>query len=270
VFYRRSNWHTLLKAAREITELHEVRKEVKDVRLFIHTDRGESLRLALKMHPSVDCEASQIITHSINKFLRENPTEARPVVLPINGFFTDFENNSVKYNLFNERLILTCRLAIFQSLISNLLLHFFHEHPVDEDGLFTLVVYLQRGILNGLCTNQKEKIDLLITISKQVKDKGIKLEYEVLLRADHINPNYTREDLQGIGNIETILSKFELAAKAYQKENPGKANNFLIILNIIYQQLGKPDVSIFLEAFQYLFIELKKSSTKSNMLKQTT
>ena len=270
VFYRQSSWHSLLNAVREIIESPEVHKELMDFRVFINQDRGESLRLALKMYHSADCKASQIIAHSINKFLRDNPTEPRPQILPINGFFTDFENNTVRYNLFNERSIMNCRFAIFQSFISKLLFRFFEDHPVDEDGLFTLIVYLQQSILTGLCSNQKEKINVLVAVSKQINENGIKLEYELLLQADRSNTNSTTEAFDGIPDVQTILSKFEQAVKAYQKENLGKAGSFLILLNIIHQQLGKPDTSIFLDAIQYLYTDLKKSSTKkSKKIKQT-
>ena len=255
IFYGQINWHLLLGAARKTIELPDVSKKIMQTCVLFNNDRGESVRLALKTDHSQKTQVAEIIAHSLHTFLRDHPSETRPVSLPIRSFFCDFENNTIKYNLFNERLIMIGRLEIFQSLLSKLLLILFEDHPINDEGLFTLIVYLQKSILEGLCSTDGEKQQLVLEVSKLINRNGIKLQYGTLKQADYIG-NFKRKNAICDIDIQTILSKFELAAKNYQEEILDKVKSFLTILNVIQLQLFKIDDAIFLEALDYLYKDI--------------
>ena len=157
IFYNQNSWHRLLPIAREILMEENRVSEERRAYVFFSSHKGTSIRIAFERKDDDREKLEEGLVKKLTKYVIENPSEAQPIRLPISGFFQDFPNNVIKYNLFNQRSFVEGGLSDFQLVLSKLLLAFFDDHEVDEDAIFTLMVNLNESILKGLCQNQSSK-----------------------------------------------------------------------------------------------------------------
>jgi hypothetical protein len=129
--------------------------------VFLSSHQGSSIRIALRSEEGRSDANHETFVSAIDSYIKQHPSSDRKIQVPVKSFFTDFPSNVIKYNLYNERSIIDGGLSQLQIVLSKILLTFFDDHEVDDDGLFTLMVMLNHAILNGLCENEHAKTSLL-------------------------------------------------------------------------------------------------------------
>ncbi len=257
VFFAQEKWHELLPIIRsELYDHSEMSGQISKSYVFFSSYRGSSIRIALKHEDLNLKKALERIVKPINAFLEKNPSNVHPVRLPISGFFADFTNNQIKYNLYNERVIMPGELAAFQLALSKILLKFFDDHPVDDDALFTLVVCLQEALLNALCDPHQSKQELISVLIAEVKRRNVIPQMKLIeLKYSKLLPN--TEEINGVPAIHKLLHWFEKAARTLYVRGGNKVATYFAIVQIIQLHLSKIYHKIFLDSLEYLAESLK-------------
>ena len=252
IFYAQEKWHELLPVIRkELYEHPDISDQVSESYVFFSCHRGANIRIALKYRDPVMKKGHERIVKPINAFLAEHPSGSRDVQLPITGFFTDFPNNQVKYNLYNERVIMRGELAGFQLALSKILLVFFEDHPVDDDALFTLMVYLQETLLNALCDPKESKDELIAALIAEMKRKDID-HLPGIGELKHLESLPEMNEISGAPEIDKLLHWFEKTANVLYVKSGNKMGTFFTIMQIIHLHLFKSIHEISLDSLDYL------------------
>jgi hypothetical protein len=252
IFYARERWHELLPVIRnELYEHPDISDQVSESYVFFSYHRGPNIRIALKYKDPAMKKSYEGIVKPIYAFLTENPSDPRQVQLPITSFFTDFPNSQIKYNLYNERVIMHGGLAGFQLALTKILLVFFEDHPVDDDALFTLVVYLQEALLKALCDTRKSKQELIAILIAEMKRRDIDhLPGTGELKYLEIYPDIN--EISGKPELDKLLDWFEKGANMLYMKSGSKIGTFFTIIQIINLQVFKNIYEIFLDSLDYL------------------
>lgn len=252
VFYAREQWHKLLPAIqKELCTRPESDRCICGFFVFLSSHRGDNIRVILKYkHPSMKSSHKKTV-EQIDLFLSENPSNSKPVQLPLTGFFADFPNNRIKYNLYNERTIKPEELAIFQYLLSKILLVFFEDHMVDDDAVFTLVVYLQEQIINALCDTSESREDLVqLLIAKSKKRSSENVRNEADLKYFPILAD--NQDIYETSGIDHLLRGFENATNSLYAQSGDKIVTYFTVIRVIQLHIFDISSETFLDSLEYL------------------
>ncbi len=248
IFYAQEKWHELLPVI--LKELYE-HPDISEFYVFFSCHRGPNIRIALKYKDPVMKMGYERIAKPITTFLAEHPSDYRDVQLPVTSFFTDFPVNQIKYNLYNERVIMQGGLAGFQLVLSKILLVFFEDHPIDDDALFTFVVYLQEALLDALCDTKESKDELMTALIAEMKRRDIDhLPGIGELKDWEILPDM--KEISGAPEIDKLLRWFEKAANMLYVKSGSKKGTFFTIMQIIHLHVFKNIYEIFLDSLNYL------------------
>jgi hypothetical protein len=251
-FYPQEKWHLLLQSIRQILSRPENQSQLCDAFIFLNHHRGDSVRLAIKKNSSADVLIFDHISDSINQFLIGSPSKHTPIKIPVTSFFCDFENNEIRYNLFNQNVLLPGRLSKFQELLSKILLVFFKDREVNHAGIFQLLVALQKATLKGLCISREDQLNLMKTIISMIAENENSIPKTISVSEKIVRDTSTSESFVELPNTETLLGFFETAVKKYEEVNQDVAGSFLTILYIIQLHLFKVNGIIFKEVLEYL------------------
>jgi hypothetical protein len=171
------------------------------------------------------------------------------VQFPITGFFADFPANEIKFNLYNERFIAPQGLSQIQAVLSQILLVFFEDHLVDDDALFTLMVFLHEAILDGLSDTKESKFALILDLIEEIKnrEKYARIDlFELQAPGDlQIPPT----DAQP--GMENLSIWFEYAAYLLNQKIGKAIETYFIILRI-QEHLMRVSDEIFLDSLNML------------------
>jgi len=183
IFYTREKWHLLLGVIdRELSAMRQEGLAIDKRFVYLSLHRGPSIRLALhfKKVTEKDCRA---IERRLGVFLRENPSGVPAVEMPVTSFFMDFPYDEIRYNLFNERYIMNEGMEPVQRLLSDTLLTFFEDHPVDEEGIFNLLLYLLREIIQNMYPDERDRQGFCLQVMRVIQLHLFKLPGEQFANA---------------------------------------------------------------------------------------
>lgn len=264
IFYQREKWHSLLSAIqREIFSQPEIRNELTGLIVYLNRHRGPGIRLALKLK-SPGTGAHRLIEDPINSFLTGNPSTLVAQRSPITAFFIDFPNNQIRYNLFNQRSVMPAGLYTFQVLISNILLVFFEDHPVDDDAVFTLVVYLQQAILNGICITEELKQEFCLIAMNQMKANQHAIPADMIEIQSFPPWNDFERYLLEPQTLDTLLEEFETASHMLYLHTGNLLSSYFTILRMIQLQLFKIPGEVFFDSLDHLHLSTEYELVGSN------
>ena len=236
VFYEREQWHLLLEALRE--EIFENGIDDKgsiNAFVFLSMHRGANIRLALNYSKASEREINTI-TKSVETFLRENPAREKELDLPINSLFKNFPTNQFHYNLFNQHALMQDGLIVYQDILSKILLQFFDDHPVDEDGLFTLMIYLLEALLDGMCTNSVIKKRCCLQLMRVIQDNEFNLP--AIEGYENVPLRHMRKcSLSRLGDLSVHLKNLESASEILNRIAGDLIKSHITIMKIIQLQL---------------------------------
>jgi hypothetical protein len=192
--------------------------------------------------------------------LEAHPSHLQPVQLPLTGFFSHFQNNEIKYNLYNERVIVQGGLEPFQLWLSQLLLIFFENHPVDEEALFTLVVWLQDAVLNGLCDSKESKYNLILVILDEVERRKANFHFENI-HSNHFESDMGMPEINDQVEVGSFFNWIENATNILFKRNGNVRETYFAIMQVVNLHLFKQSDEIFLDSLHYLAGSLQLNIT---------
>ena len=252
IFYAREKWHELLPVIHDaLSNGPGLKLRPAHYFIFFSTHRGSSIRLALQYeHPDQKYAYSEILNEVV-AYIDRHPSISQRLQLPVTSFFLDFPNNSIHFNLFNESSIAPGALAQFQELLSQIMLQFFGDHAVDEEGIFTLLVWLQEAILNGLSNLDRSKLELISQITAQLNEKDTALELKPyqLEEADRF------QELQAFTddcNLENLFLQVELLTVLINDRLDRPIEVYFFLLRLMREHLLKLSDEIVFQSLQYL------------------
>jgi hypothetical protein len=151
VFYHHDDWHLLLKKLRDLLSgTNQLSGKIQDFWIFLNMHRGSNIRILIECQKPDEKIIIETLLPQLREFTSKYPSAEAKVAQRITSFFADYPNNLVKFNLFDKTVIKHEQLAPLQSCVSRLLLHFFEDHPIDEEGLFTFILYMQHATVSAL------------------------------------------------------------------------------------------------------------------------
>lgn len=144
VFYNRASWHSLLKNA--IFPFIKHVNKLNIIELFLldfSYDRGDHITLTLHVpHNNID-SLEKCINKYIKKYINLNPSALPTQNLIKQSFFIDFPNNSVRYNLFRDKEVVSHIIDLeMRSYLSESMLNLLVIEGVDVDSLLLFLVFL--------------------------------------------------------------------------------------------------------------------------------
>jgi hypothetical protein len=228
------------------------RKHPEQSFIFFSSHRGSSIRLALKYDDASHKETFAEILAPIAAYMDEHPSITHRLQLPINSFFLDFPSNSIQYNLYSERSIAPGGLSHFQVLLSQIMLQFFDDHPVDDEGIFTLAIWLQEAILNGLTSLNQSRQELIAQIIAYLERKEIPCD----LQPYQLEETGLFEDLQPYmenANLENLFLQLELVTVICQDRLQNAVEVYFLLLRLMREHLLKLPNEVFLEALYHVY-----------------
>ena len=247
IFYGQEKWHELLS----IIHAALVKQPEASPYLFFSSHRGSNIRLALKFNdPDVKYTYEEIV-NPISAYLKQNPSAPHPLQLPITGFFQDFPPNEVKFNLYNERVIAPGTLSQFQLVLSQLMLIFFEDHAIDDDALFTLVVFLQNAILNGLCDTEESKSHLISGLVSALEKREVDSHFE-LFELEYFERPCETPGIKDRADIDHLFFQFKSATTMLNEMTQNPAGTYFIIHKIVREHLFKLPNEIFIDSLKYV------------------
>jgi len=238
VFCSREEWHVLLGAIRK--RLVVLRKDglaLEKTFVYLSLRRGPSIRLALyfKKVTEEDCRA---VEKSIDEILAKNPSAVQAGGMPIGSFFMDFPHHQVKYNLFDEVYILPRGLEHIQGLLSTILCKFFEDHPVDGEGIFTLLIYLQREIIEHAFSKASERMEFCSHIVNDLaRDESDKVESSS--HREEFRQPVVFQETEGQEDVFDLLSRFGEACAALCRSDRDAVKVYTTLLHLIQLHLFK-------------------------------
>lgn len=156
IFYPKDGWHHLLRDCLFPT-ITSNKVLIDESKYYIHfcTLQGYHLRLSVVVNSDKELLFKDVISKSINEFLISFPSVSAKLCFPLDGFFMNYPNNSLQYNIyrpypavtsgFDEHLLLQLRneitLLIKQKLVYNV---------IDDDTLLSAAIEIQSCIAKGL------------------------------------------------------------------------------------------------------------------------
>jgi len=218
-----------------------------EVNVFLSWHQGSSIRVAIRdTNASSRIKIEKFIT-GISGYMNTNPSATPSIELPVKSFFVNFPNNVIKYNLFNERSFAPAGLSKFQVALSQLLLTFFDDHPIDDEGLFTLLVYLNRCFVTNICGYAEIKLNLIKRLIMVARDQNY--EYALPEIEDHFTDVTC---IASTSDYRELLNWIQEELKVLLNETSDEIEAYLIFLQTIQLHLVKLDSSFFLDALHYL------------------
>ena len=246
IFYAKSKWHELMPIIRTLLCENELIAS-NEVNIFLSPHQGSSIRVAVRnTGESSRIKIDKFIV-GIGEYMNMNPSPIMPIELPVRSFFADFPNNVIKYNLFNERSFAPAGLSKFQIALSQLLLTFFDDHPIDDEGLFTLLVYLNRCFIANIRGNAETKLNLIKHLIRVIRNKTS--DFTIPEVEDHFR---TVISINSTSDFEQSLNWIKEASNVLLREVGDEIEAFLIFLQIIQLHLVKLDNSFFVDALRHL------------------
>jgi len=157
VYYRQSNWHSLLQFIHPHLKRH-IKSNVRDwycIELGNH--QGDYVRFVIYSSGNRE-NLVNLFSEKIKNYLEDHPSDTVEAVYPLRSYFMDYPNNSVwidhnrsfKFNY------------AFQNLngvhmqISKILIIASENEPITFESICTVFVYMQLGIISAFCPHIDE------------------------------------------------------------------------------------------------------------------
>lgn len=249
-FYQQEKWHLLLATINSLlVTLRQSGIAPDETLVYFNLHRGDSIRLTLYFN-SREKDNYKFVEGPLNTFLSQNPSDERMVTKPITTFFADFPNNQIRYNLFDGHYILDGGLRDFQLLLSKILFVFFPDHPVDEEGIFTLLVFLNKAMLENLCATKEERVDLCRNIMNKLIENN--KEIPDIHMEDVVFPKLISKLSYEEENEHTLLKAFGKACSELFDYSGQLITSYFTVLSIIQLHLFKKNQSVFFDSLEYI------------------
>jgi len=252
IFYAREKWHELLPVIQQsLMQQQRWQSQPDQSFVFFSSHRGSSIRLALKYDDPNRKEDYMDVLNPIIQYMEKHPSFTHRLQLPITSFFLDFPSNSIQYNLYSERNIAPGGLSHFQVLLSQIMLQFFEDHAVNDEGIFTLIIWLQEAILNGLSNVGRSKHDLIEEIIDQMKQR----EHAVVLEPYQLEATEPFEDLESYmvnANLENLFLQIDLLAVLLNDRLQDPIEVYFVLLRLMREHLLKLSNEVILASLNYL------------------
>jgi hypothetical protein len=263
VFYKQADWHLLLNIVREeLMYLRLSQKCITDYWVFLNKYRGTSIRIMVECPAEKEKEALETFLTSLQDFVRNFPSEKGAVSFPIQSFFADYPNNNIKFNLFDKTVIIHPDVSRIQAITSNILLAFFDEHPVDDDAVFTLVLYLQYAAISALTTNNQAKLDFYEHVINAM-NKHSNYQFVSANKEERLDEEVDLDMLALLPeHLLNLINQFQEEVKRLAERGGSDARLYFTIMSVLQLHLFKIPEQVFFDAAYMMRRQLKQEIQK--------
>lgn len=178
IFHSQEQWHSLLKnCLQPLVNQLQSQNLVYSYHIYLSTIRGKNIRLAFWANHEHSQQIFNTITLQVNEYLLNNGAPSPEEQYPVNGFFKNFPNNCIRYNLFNPDY---CSLSggpdyhkdNIQQLISANILDVFGEDTIDMDSLLTYSLYVLFTLVKMAGNDNSKSGRALLEVMKMAREEG--------------------------------------------------------------------------------------------------
>lgn len=113
---------------------------IKELFLSFSKDQGDHIRLAFECPAENRDQFADDFHDRLEDYLAKNPSESTEEEYIRNGFFMNFPDNSIQYNLFRSSF--TDDAGALQLLLSERILNVFAEEDFDDSSMLSFVLYV--------------------------------------------------------------------------------------------------------------------------------
>lgn len=275
IFYNQVAWHELLKDFIS-PYLQQNQDTILHWYISLSTYRGEHITLEIEFRDN-SLQFEEYFNKEVNTFLENYPSPMKIIDYPLDGLFMDYENNTVYYNIEahhntdNQNLT-----SIIRQQLSEIILCTLEDQEIDIESIFTLIVYLQLGIIKAGFTNTKTarintlKLVLHLTTQDDIdpNDKAKAEETERFIKLFEYNKDIFVEIIEDIWSKEKYedelrwMGQWENVCKDYLNTNEFHVA-FMLLSKIAYQQTGLNGDKILLNASKQI-LKIFNQVTKKN------
>ncbi|RVU00434.1 hypothetical protein EOD41_13230 [Mucilaginibacter limnophilus] len=259
IFYNQVAWHNLLCGFIR-PYIQQNQNNISHWRVSLSTYRGE--HITVEINPANEHFAlKEDFCKKAEAFLENFPSPMKAVKYPLDGLFMDYPNNTIEYDIEEPHLTINDSLHAVKQQLSEIILYALADQEIDIESIFTLIVYLQFGIIKAGFTNTRTarvntlKLVLHLTThdngdsnDKQREDETQQFvalfDYNKEIFVEIIEDIWTKE------NYETGLhwmAQWENACKTYLQTNEFHVA-FMLLSQAAYQQTGLNGDKILLNA----------------------
>lgn len=172
VFYTRSLWNNLLVHVIEpFILLHQ--KDIKYWCIYFSSTQGEHITLAIM--GTDDAVLKKNFLETADNFLTLNLSEKNAIEFPLKGFFKDYPNNSIQFDK-SRSLVYSWNNSNQmpqQQAISVSLIKAFENEVIDNESIYTFLIYMQLGIIHSAYPDIREACSVIPNILTSVQRNSI-------------------------------------------------------------------------------------------------
>lgn len=178
IFYHENMWYKVLNEA--IWSFIDHTHDLKAYSLMLCHQRGDHIKLILKTDKNKARSLAQKADMHLRKFLKKHPSASAKSLVPKQGPYMDFKNNSVHYGIF-DYLVGRGPITIFEAYQQNLtdvLLEVFQCYGPDTlNDLVEIMIQLFTVFCNAAHVDKQEAIalfDFILELEyKKFKDEAL-------------------------------------------------------------------------------------------------
>ena len=259
IFYNQPTWQKLLCNFID-PFVKENQSKIAHWHLSLSTYRGAHINFVFQANQGNDL--TEIFKISAQQYLENYPSAIQAIDYPLDTLFMDYPVNTVEYD--NERLYPTTfdsSLFSIRQHLSEIIIQTLGEHEIDIESIFTLIVYLQFGIIKAGFTNTKTarintlKLVLHLTTQSETPNPNQADEEKSkhFIALFEYNKDIFKEIIEEIWSDEPYSSElqwmtgWEDECKNYLQDREFHVV-FLLLSQIAYQQAGLNSNGILLDA----------------------
>ncbi|WP_304066869.1 hypothetical protein [Pedobacter glucosidilyticus] len=160
IFLNRTSWHFFLSnfiKSHLIEDMSNNNNFIKNWFINFSKDRGDHILLTIIKNAD-----SNILEKNLSKalelFISKYPSKTDPINLPINTFFINYPNNSYWFE--KESTITSVKYTNdeieLKQVISKVITFSLGNEIINDDDLFTLMIYLQTSVLKAVKSDINE------------------------------------------------------------------------------------------------------------------
>lgn len=145
LFTKKWNWHYLLQEVELFFSKNSL--HIVDYLIEFNFLSGENIRLSIHILESSVTEFVPLMDRHFKLFFVERNLTTKNTLLPVNGIFKPFEQNTIQYGLFDISYRTGTDEARLGARLSRVILTALKDDEIDDETIITIAFYLHAAIL---------------------------------------------------------------------------------------------------------------------------
>ncbi len=173
IYYNRSSWHDLITNVIQ-PFIRQEQDNLEAYYFYFGTSQGDHVTFAARPQDNTD-NFQKRFSILLEQFLLSRPSASKVISYPLQSFFMDYPNNSFHFN--KNKLIAYSENTIVSDLIkhhiSKSIIDAFGSEEVDNESIYTFIIYMQLGIIRAANSTFKQALESSIQIENYLKNQEV-------------------------------------------------------------------------------------------------